>query len=251
MRTTTPTLRRLATCIAALACLLPSACDKQSLGANPESEGSAGEESDGTTTPGAPDCGELFCADNPDGLDCIDRCEDDPDADGCWFECDEPGQVDCWGGCDLEDGAPVNPLGDVGDGTFSGNHFLIAQTDSGPFYILLQAERLGDTFQGTAQSVLRAEGGGWIFSLATPFTSTAVQDNEVTFLLEGHTFPAGRHPFGPTDVVLDIEFQAHFSSDTMLCGVMKIEGDASTMASFGVIPLQFVGESDAPTVSCE
>ncbi|MBV1859405.1 MAG: hypothetical protein KUG77_13415 [Nannocystaceae bacterium] len=44
----------------------------------------------------SPACDVALCADDPQALDCIDRCEDDATVDGCWYAC-EPGQdVDCW-----------------------------------------------------------------------------------------------------------------------------------------------------------
>ncbi|MBV1859408.1 MAG: hypothetical protein KUG77_13430 [Nannocystaceae bacterium] len=61
---------------------LEAECDEPSDSVDPEPE--------------VPSCGPLFCAENPDGVDCIDRCEDDPAVDGCWYECVEGQDVDCW-----------------------------------------------------------------------------------------------------------------------------------------------------------
>ncbi|MGH1342298.1 MAG: hypothetical protein ACRBN8_12140 [Nannocystales bacterium] len=53
-------------------------------------------ESEGATTAADDTCSPLFCADDPDATDCIERCEDDPTVDGCWYQCADGQDSDCW-----------------------------------------------------------------------------------------------------------------------------------------------------------
>lgn len=225
------------------ALLLPCACDKQSIGANPDEE-TATVGNSGMDEPGPTDCGEVFCADEPDAIDCISRCEDDPSVDGCWFQCEEAGEVDCWGECAVDLAPPFSPLGDVGDGTFAETLLVVAQTADGPFYFALQAERLGDTFQGNIASASQVQGVWFPGEASDGLDSSAVDQNEVRFSVSGYTFEAGLHPFGDIDVTLDISFDARLHSEDVLCGTLQIEGAdiVADAVPFGALPPNLVDE---------
>lgn len=233
--------------------LLPGACDKQSIGSNQDTDTATTEE-EGMAEPEPVDCGEVYCSENPGALDCIARCEDDPSVDGCWFQCEEAGEVDCWGECAFELGdvaPPFSPLGDVGDGTLADSLLVIAQTAEGPFYFALQAERLGDTFQGTIASANPVQGIWFLGESSEPFNASSVDENEVRFSVGGYTFPEGLHPFGDGAVTLDVAFDARIHSEDVLCGTIHIEGAgfAADNVPFAALPSSLVDEE--PTFVCE
>ncbi len=85
------------------------ACDKDDAGPSEQSETSETMVDTGSSE--APACEIETCLTNPDGIDCLSRCEDDPSVDGCWSKC-EPGEsTDCWS-CDCGEvycDLPVEP----------------------------------------------------------------------------------------------------------------------------------------------
>lgn len=237
----------------ALITLVGTACDKQSIGANESSDET--ETASAGTNDDVPDCGENFCADNPSGLDCIHRCEDDDSVDGCWNRC-EPGEtVDCWGSCENEDDGggipPFDSQPDVGDGSLEEDLLMVSEFGGQRFYISLAAERLGDTFQGEARSASLAA-GSWSFGSSQPIDATGpVFNNEITFRLEDQLFEAGHHPFGQGPAVLDIEIFARLHSEEILCGSISVQGEnLDTSSTVTITPFPWTAEDGSQVVMC-
>lgn len=213
--------------------LLGAGCDKQNIGSNAESATGSGDPATGTTDD-TPDCGENFCP----GYDCISRCEDDDSVDDCWYRCEPGEEVDCWRSCanddDDDDGSevpPFDPGPDVGDGSLEENLMMVSEFGGQRLFISMTVERLGDSFQGEAQSALPG-GLNWSFGPAQPInTVSAVVDNELTFRIDDYPFAAGHHPFGPGPKVLDIVVEARFHSEEILCGSISVDGDGVEASS--------------------
>lgn len=150
------------------------------------------------------------------------------------------------------DDADGEAAADVGDGTLDHELLVVAQTDAGPLYFVIFAQRLGDTFQGHARSAFYVD-GSWVpggFESPVDATETIV-DNEVLFVVNALILPAGLHPFGPDDVTISVDVQATISEDDRLCGVLATDVPGDEAALFSARPLEEFDGDPAPEPDCD
>lgn len=194
-----------------LGTLFTFGCDKQSIGSNPEDSGAQ---------------------DEPDLM-----AETDP------LEFDSDSATDS----DSEDTSTApefDPIPDVGDNSLENNFVVIADFPQGRMHLAMQPERLGDTFQGTFES-LNTTIEGWDVGPQERFNATgAVTDNEVRIRANNYMFAEGHHPFGEGPQVLNLRADLRLHSEDLLCGTLTLSGvDTEETTEISVVPRMFVDDN--------
>ncbi len=150
--------------------------------------------------------------------------------------------------------AGFDPRGDVGDHTLREPLLLVAQTDLGPLYVHLYAERLGDGFQAWAAP---ANYQGVWEPVGEPLRDSGpsgVDENAVRAGFVDLAFPAGSHPFGPDEARVDLFLDLRFYDDRLLCGFAEIDlffsDDMDQVAPFVAVPIDLTEGQPEPEPSC-
>lgn len=151
------------------------------------------------------------------------------------------------------DGAGADSAPDIGDGTLDHDLLVIAQTQSGPFYFILAAQRTGDTFEGHARSAFYIDGVWTPGGVETPMSALEPIDaNEVPFEVENFVLPAGFHPFGPDDASVEVYAEARIAREDRICGALTVSiQDLTESATFVAVPVEDVEGQPAPDPDCE
>lgn len=147
-----------------------------------------------------------------------------------------------------------DPRGDVGDHTLREPVLLVVQTDLGPLFVHVYAERLGDGFQAWATPA--TYDGAWE-AVGEPLResgSDAVVDNEVRVGFVDMVFPPGLHPFGPDEARVDLFLDVRFYDDRLLCGFVELDlffsDDMDQTAPFVAVPIDLTAGQAEPNPSC-
>ncbi|MEM9462682.1 MAG: hypothetical protein AAGF11_51515 [Myxococcota bacterium] len=146
---------------------------------------------------------------------------------------------------------PPGQPADVGDGTLADPMLLIGETEQGPLYLWLYAERRGDELLGEVAEVEYVDGQWTQAAASRPLESTLVDRN--CFLSGAQGVGVSVHPYGGGPLILDLTLHSVLYDDRLLCGDAWIDGwpGRNVQMRYVAKPLAEVGGDPQPALRCD